>query len=133
LRALKQDDPEFWKQLTSKHLQDAAPAESEPQAEDAHEESIGFEDTKVDNSDIPLGAVINSMLTSSTPKNLLTKDNGMFQSPDDTEPADEEVKGKAAERVEELGRGKRAKHTNHLYRVNFWRHNDEDGLDKEDY
>jgi hypothetical protein len=129
---LKQDDPEFWKQLTSKRLQDSAPAESEPQVEDANEENDGFEDDDVDDSDISLGIVINSMLSGSSPQNFLTKDSGTFQSPEDPEPVDEEAQNEAAEKVEELGRGKRAKRANRLYTADFWRHNNGDGSDKED-
>lgn len=49
LRQLKETDPEFWKELTSKYAEELAPPENVPQPEDDAED-LGT----LDDSDVPL-------------------------------------------------------------------------------
>jgi hypothetical protein len=130
LRSLKQDNPEFWFELTQKRIQDVTLKESEPQAEDAEEvEFHGGDDGELDDSDIPLKMVIDSIVTGRKPKNVRARENGTFESIQAEHV--EDVSDTAEMKAEDLGRGKRVRKANRLYAA-FWKHNDNDESDKED-
>ena len=129
---MKDDDPDFWFELTQKRAEDLVPKESEPQVEDSEEASFdGEDDCAVDDSDVPLTTVISSIITGEQPKNLHTRKNGTFKSTEDVGLVDEVVSGKTEEKIENLGRGERIKTANRSY-IAFWRHDDNDGSDKEE-
>ena len=132
LRSMKDDDPDFWFKLTKKHSQDLAPKESEPQIEDTEETNFdGEDDCELDDSDVPLKTVIDSIVMGRQPNTLRVRKNGTFKSNQDIEPVDEVVSSNVGEKTEDFGRGKWVKKANRLY-TGFWRHNDNDGSDNED-
>jgi predicted membrane protein len=81
-----------------------------------------------------LKMVIKSIITGRQPKNLRSRKNGTFEFVADGEPVEDAVSNTVEgerEDLGDLGRVKWVKKANHLYTV-FWKHNDNDGSDKED-
>ena len=68
LREMKDSNPEFWKELTSKQPQDLVPDEEEAQPED--DEPIHGDEMLMagNNSDIPIPLIIEAMVNQSCPR-----------------------------------------------------------------
>ena len=132
LRELKKTDPTFWDELTS-NLEENVPPEDIPQPED--DTSNDLDDGGVDDSDIPTCVVIQAVVEGSDklkgrrysmhPEGGITRD-GLAERFDDGEVKIDE------DQNQQLGRGKRQKRVNQQY-SQFWRHNDNDSSDAEDF
>jgi len=130
LRQLKETDPEFWKELTSRYAEELAPPENVPQPEDDAED-LGT----LDDSDVPLklltreltaqGAVTQTM-------GYIISEGGAIVSNSLAEQFEEEdVQTNTDGGDKERGRGKRIKQANRLYSAKtFWMHGD-DNSDEE--
>jgi hypothetical protein len=133
LRNLRDTDPIFWEELTLRDPEMLLPPENIPQAEDEHNDTLN----NVDDSDVPIGAVIENLIADVAPRGYGVGVGGGFEA----EAAAEKFEDKPPEIIidgidtagGELGRGKRCKQPNRLYRdTAFWRHNDSDASDAED-
>lgn len=132
LRNLRDTDPIFWEELTLRDPEMLLPSETIPQAEDEHDDTLN----NVDDSDVPIRAVIENIVADVAPRGYSVGVGGGFEAEaaaerfEDKPPAPEIVIDGVDK---ELGRGKRCKQPNRLYHDNtFWRHNDADASDAED-
>lgn len=128
LRELKKTDPTFWDELTS-NLQENVPPEDIPQPEDDND----LDDGGVDDSDIPTCVVIQAMVQGSDKLNgkySMHPEGGITRNALAERFDDEEVK--INEENQQLGRGKRRKRVNQQY-SQFWRYDDNDSSDAEDF
>jgi len=131
LRELRNTDPEFWKELTTRQSEDIVPPEHVEQPEDKVS-TCDTVDTN-DDSDVPISAIIGVMLEGSVPSRYSAQDDGGLmciavaecaEDVDDSEMSSSDKKHDSA--PEDMGRGKRVKTANRLYKIDqFWRHDDE--------
>jgi len=131
LRNLRDTDPIFWDELTLKDPERLLPPEDVPQAEDKHDDALD----NVDDSDVPIDAVIKNIIADVAPRGYAVGVGGGFQAETDAERFEDKPPAPEIDGVDnaggELGRGKRRKQPNRLY-TGFWRHNDSDASDAED-
>jgi hypothetical protein len=112
LRGLRDSDPKFWDELTSKKFEPVVPPENVPQPEDTILEEDGLDD-----SDVPIQSVIDNIIHKKVPKGyVIVPDHGGIEANADAERFDEGVE-------KELGRGKRKRQPNTRYSA-FWQHSD---------
>ena len=133
---MKDSDPEFWKELTSKRPQDLAPDEEEAQPGD--DEPIDDDEMMMagDNSDIPVPLIIEAMVNQSCPRETVMRPDGTLKSGIEAKRFEDEghLEEYGEERVQlqeeasNLGRGKRRKVANKHY-MGFWRHDDNKASD----
>jgi hypothetical protein len=124
LRQLKETDPEFWKELTSKYAEELAPPENVPQPEDDAED-LGT----LDDSDVPLKLLTRELTDQGTvtqTTGYIISEGGAIVSNSLAEQFEEEdVLTNTDDCDKERGRGKRVKQTNRLYSSQtFWMHGD---------
>jgi hypothetical protein len=131
LRNLRDTDPVFWNELTLKDPQALLPPEDVPQVEDEYNNNLD----NVDDSDVPIGIVIENLVAGVAPQGYVVGDGGGFQAEAEAERFDDKpplaVDETDSSGGKELGRGRRYKQANRLYGA-FWRHNDSDPSDAED-
>ena len=131
LRSLRDTDPIFWKELTLKDPQEMLPPEDVKQVEDEYNDNLD----NLDDSDVPIGVVIENLVAGVSPQGYVVGDGGGLQAEVDAERFDDKSQLAVAEigssGGKELGRGRRRKQPNRLYGA-FWRHNDSDPSDAED-
>jgi hypothetical protein len=131
LRQLKETDPEFWKELTSKYAEELAPPENVPQPEDGAED-LGT----LDDSDVPLKLLTRELTAQGTitqTTGYIISEGGAIVSNSLAEQFEEEenVRTNTDGGDKEHGRGKRLKQANRLYNAKtFWMHGD-DNSDEE--
>lgn len=136
LRNLRDTDPIFWEELTLRDPEILLPSENIPQAEDEHDNTLN----NVDDSDVPIGAVIENIVADVAPRGYGVGVGGGFEAEAAAERFEDEPPAPEIDHIDgvdtagrELGRGKRCKQPNRLYRdTAFWRHNDADASDAED-
>ncbi len=120
LRELRDTDPKFWDELTSKKFEATVPPEDIPQPEDT---ALEDGNDGVDNSDVPIKSVINNIIDKKVPKGYAIIPGGGIEANTEAErfsDVDTAVDGN------ELGRGKRKRKPNGRYNSSsFWRHNDD--------
>lgn len=125
LRNLKETDPEFWKELTSS--ENPVPFENDPQPEDIDSEENSVED----DSNVPLGVLIQQLTEEKVPTGFVINDMGALVADSEAERFEgtlEPVDGGDDNVDRGLGRGKRQKHRNRLYNNTlFWCHDDDNG------
>jgi hypothetical protein len=128
LRNLRDTDPIFWEELTLSDPEMLLPSENIPQAEDEHNNKLH----NTDDSDVPIGAVVENIVADVAPRRYGIGIGGGFEAEAAAEIFDDT--GKPAPDIDvEMGCGKHCKQPNRLYRdTTFWRHNDEDASDAED-
>ena len=125
LRQLKETDPEFWKELTSKYAEELAPPENVPQPEDDAED-LGIQD----DSDVPLKLLTRELTGQGTTQatGYTISEGGAIVSSSLAEQFEEEdvqTKAESDSVDKDLGRGKRRKQSNRLYSAKtFWMHGD---------
>lgn len=130
LRELRDNDPKFWEELTTKKTQ--VPPESVPQPED---EDMDLEDVEpLDDCNVTLQAVIEEIVKGKVRKGYVKVGGQGFVADTVAEGFDDEPtmvdKPVGDEGGTELGRGKRRKWANQLYDTkSFWRHNLDDSDD----
>ena len=111
LRQLKETDPEFWKELTSKYIEELAPPENVPQPEDDAED-LGT----LDDSDVPLKVLTRELTAQGTvtqTTGYIISEGGTIVSNSLAEQFEEEdVWANTDGGDKELGRGKRLKQAN---------------------
>jgi hypothetical protein len=124
LRQLKETDPEFWKELTSKYAEELAPPENVPQPEDDVED-LGT----LDDSDVPLKLLTRELTAQGTvaqATGYTITEGGASVSNSLAERFEEEdvqMKADSDSVDKDLGRGKRRKQSNRLYSTKtFWMH-----------
>jgi hypothetical protein len=131
LRNLRDTDLVFWNELTLKEPQALIPPEDVPQVEDEYKDNLD----NVDDSDVPIGVVIENLVAGIAPQGYVVGDEGGFHAEVDAERFDDEPPLAVAEIDssvgKEMGCGRRCKQPNRLYGA-FWRHNDSDLSDAED-
>ena len=129
LRNLKESDPEFWKELTSS--ENRVPSESDPQPEDI----VDAEENSVeDDSDVPLGVLIQELTEKKVCKGFAISDMGALVAESEAERFENTVDNGNDIVDKELGRGKRRKHPNRLYNnTTFWCHDDDNNGDSDKY
>ena len=136
---MKDTDPEFWNELTSKRSQDLAPDEEDTQPEDDEPTDDNEILAASDDSDIPISVVIEAIVKQSCPNGTLMRPDGTLKSgaaaerfEDEDELADDaDSEGdRAQEEASELGRGKRRRTANKFY-TGFWRHKDNEVSDED--
>jgi hypothetical protein len=130
LRGLRESDPEFWDELTSKKLGERVPPEDMPQPEDTL--PTPDNDGSLDDSDVPVHSVINNIIHKKVPKGYAILPDGGIEANAEAErfgDADETVVNESIDGVDkDLGRGKRKRKPNTRYNTStFWRHDDSDG------
>ena len=125
LRQLKETDPEFWKELTSKYAEELAPPENVPQPEDDTED-LGT----LDDSDVPLKVLTRELTAQGTvtqTTGYIISEGGTIVSNSLAEQFEEEdVRANTDGGDKELGHGKHLKQANRLYSAKtFWMHRDD--------
>ena len=135
---MKDSDPEFWKELTSKRPQDLAPDEEEAQPED--DELIDDDEMLMagDDSDIPVPLIIEAMVDQSCPRGTVMRPDGTLKSGAEAKRFEDEVhleeygeeRVQLQEEASNLGRGKCRKVANKHY-MGFWRHDDNEASDED--
>jgi hypothetical protein len=121
LRTLRETDPTFWGELTVKETNTTLPPENIPQPEDQE-----IFDGGLDDSDVPIDAVIGNVISEGAPKGYTVSIGGGLEADADAERFEEcapkGVDGDGDGGEKELGRGKRRKQANRLYPTDFWCH-----------
>ena len=120
LRGLRDSDPNFWDELTSKEFKAVVPPEDVPQPEDMMREDDGH--SGIDDSDVPIRSVVNNIIHKKVSKGyVVAPDHGGIEANADAErfyDVDEVI-------ADELGRGKRKRQPNTRYSAStFWQHSD---------
>ena len=128
LRQLKETDPKFWTELTTKQPEDCVPNEDIPQPEDFVDNDTGL----LDDSDIPIEIAVNEMISEThvmkkvSRKGYRVIDGGILVADTLAEGFDDERETKPIDVDDgdkQLGRGKRIKRPNQLYSTKtFWMH-----------
>lgn len=133
LRELRETEPEFWMELTTKQSQDCIPAENTLQPED-----LLIDDAGLDDSDIPIGIIVDESIARGghDRDGYKVVDGGAFIADTLAEEFDNVEASKPSvvdDGDKELGRGpgKRIKQRNWRYdSKSFWMHgNDSDSLE----
>ena len=135
---MKDSDPEFWKELTSKQPQDLTPDEEEAQPKD--DEPIGDNEMLMagNDSNIPFPLIIEAMVNQSCPKGTTMRPDGTLKSGAEAERFEDEVhleeyseeRVQLQEEASNLGCGKHRKVANKHY-MGFWRHDDNEASDED--
>jgi hypothetical protein len=123
LRGLRESDPEFWDELTSKKCE-GIPPEDVPQPEDiAPAQDV---DSGIDDSDVPVQSLVNNILHKKMSKGYTILPDGGIEANAEAERFSDvdEVAVDDGTVDKELGRGKRKRKPNTRY-TSFWRHNDD--------
>lgn len=132
LRNLKQDNPEFWNELTCQNQDQMKDGDDIETLGDEGE--LGSPDGVVlDDTDVSCSSVIADMLSgiiragNEKPFGALTS-NGEAETMEFMVDTAAEVKDNVDDNTDtaDLGRGRRKKKANSLYSHSFWRHHDED-------
>lgn len=131
LRNLWDTDPIFWEELTLRDPEMLLPSENILQAEDEHDNTLN----NVDDSDVPIGAVIKNIVTDVAPWGYGVGIRGGFEAEAAAERFEDKpipeiiINGITADTAgKELGCGKRCKQPNWLYQwhcilvAQQWRH-----------
>ena len=131
LRELKTSNPIFWEELTSTNLEQDLPGGDILQQEDERANLTATDN--VNDSDVPITVVIESLIHGSSPAGYKVSGDGGFEAVtaaetfDDDELPDNNGNGEV-----ELGCGKHQQKSNRLYDMKqFWRHyNDENSSEE---
>ena len=120
LRSLRDTDSNFWEELTSQntiHL----PAKDNPQPEDDPTDVDPIDE--LDDSEVQIEDLIESMVMNNVPEGYQVSAAGGLETKAEAESFEEvQIVKDADDGDKEIGRGKRVKQSNRLYK-DFWQHN----------